>query len=234
MKLFKCYDTYCIDSPEQVLFVWAKTEKKALRKCVDLHKRVYDCYDSPVKTVMNHWKVEECFVPAGSNVYCAYPEDITCASDVRLVSVNDEVANVEEYIMDQLAEMECQEEYFRDYVNDKAVNMGFAERFWYEDGEWAFTMMPPLRPTEKIKYMAAFDKITVDEYLNNLFVLNVNKFFDDDFHNREYINYMKSDDEADFDDGFYFYVCRKLIRENDWTRFDLIKEVDIVADEVSK
>jgi hypothetical protein len=230
MKLFKCYDTYCIDSPEQVLFVWAKTEKKALRKCADIHKTL-DCYDAPVKTVLNNWKVEECFVADGK-VYCVYPEDITCADDVRLVTVPDHVVNVEEYIMDQLAEMESQEEYFRDHVNDKAINMSFAERFWYEDGEWAFTLMPPLRPTEKVKYMAAFDEVTVDEYLDNLFQMNVDKFFEDEVHKREYLNYMKSDDEAEFHDSFYFYVCRKLIRENDWTRLDVIKEVDIVAEEV--
>jgi hypothetical protein len=172
-------------------------------------------------TDLKQWQVEEYFVPKEHHLFVAYSKDITDVDDAQLIAVPFDVQDVEGYVVDQLAEKESQEEHFREYVEDKAVNMSFNERFFYEDNEWIFESNPPLRVRENIKYRAAFDEVTVDEYVDSLWLLNVDKFFEDITFRKQYINYITNVEEPSFSDEFYFYVCKKLIKDKDWTEFEI-------------
>jgi hypothetical protein len=256
LRLFKAFRTDCIDSKDDVFYLWASDEFEALDKIAQARSKdscfiEYLFEDSSLDEILEdlegnehifgalmegrqtfanevfrltdlkQWQVAEYFVPKEHHLFVAYAKDVTDVDDVHLIAVPFDVQDVEGYVMNQLAEKESQEEHFREYVEDKAVNMSFSERFYYEDNEWIFESNPPLRVTEKIKYRAAFDEVSVDEYIDDLWLLNVGKFFEDVAYREEFINYITNDDEPSFSDEFYHYVCKKLIRDKDWTEFEI-------------
>lgn len=199
--------------------VWADNEHEAIEKCAEIHKGL-NCYDKPFEAVVREWKAEEHYPAHDSDVFICYQKDMDRADDVRLIFVPSNIQKVEEYIIDQLAEIESQKSYFREYVNDKAVNMSFAERFWYDEEGYLF------KPTLPIEVRDDIHPNDVDD----LFDDNVYQFFGDNtVYRDEYFLYMHSLDEPFFDDDFYKFICKRLMELGDWTVYDNIRRVDIVA-----
>ncbi|WML44068.1 hypothetical protein [Neobacillus sp. PS3-40] len=234
MMLYKCYDPFIIESPEQCIALWAKNDKVARRKCADIHKKL-DFYNAPVRTVLKDWIVEEYFVYSQCDVFICYPKDLDRASDVRIISVPFEISNVEEYVMNQLVEMESHEENFREYVNDKSVNMSFNERFYIDSEGWIFD--PYLNSDESvdvredIKVRILEENSNINRYMDDLWHDNVHDFFEDNEEYRDiFIEYITTDAEPDIlDEGFYFYVCKELMELGEWVTYNDIRKVDIVA-----
>lgn len=228
MKIYKCYDSYGIYDKDQVLAVWAENEVDALNKCVEIHKTI-DFYEDPVNTVLDNWIAEQYTIAKDVDVFICYPQDITHYQDVYLISVPFEIQDVQEYIINQLVEIESQEDYFREYINDIGVNMSFNERFYDEDG-YVFKPTLPIRVRDDIKQKAkAVEKSVMDFVEEDIWLDNVSEFFRDnaEFRN-QYLEYVYSGEEPFFEDEFYFYVCKKLMQNGEWTEFD-IKKVDIFA-----
>ncbi|WP_226087464.1 hypothetical protein [Mesobacillus sp. S13] len=225
MRLFKCYDKYAIDCPDQVIVVFAENEKKALRKVADIHKKL-DVYETPVKTVLNNFKVEEIFAPKECNAYVAYSRDMSSVDDVQIVFVPFEVQDIESYIMDQLIEAESQEELFREFVIDKGINMSFNEMFYCDDKGWIFSYEPPLRLREDIEAKLMFEDISEGEFIDEFWLTSVSKFFEDKYYFKQFFEYITTNSEADFDEGFFFYVCKKLMKQGDWTVYEDLREVE--------
>lgn len=227
MRLFKCFDPYTIELPEQVIAVWAEDENEAIKKCAEIHNEL-DIYDEPFETVMKEWQVEEYFVPKECDVFICYPKDMTCHNDVRLVTVPFSVQDVESYVMDQLIELESQEKYFRNHVNDKGINMSFNEMFYCDDKGWIFSNSPPLDVREDIKEKAKAESKSLNKYIDDLWIDNIVKFFGDKLSYRnEYIAYVISDDEPSFSDEFYFYVCKRLMEIGQWVNYSDIRKVEV-------
>lgn len=226
MNLFKCYDKYYVECPEQVIAVWAEGDKKALRKVADMHKKI-KMYDAPVRTVTQEWKTEEYIVPPNCHVYIAYAAEMTSKDDAKIVYVPFDVQDVESYVMDQLIEMESREPNFREYVENKGINMSFNELFYCDDKGWIFTQEPPLRLRDDIEVKLLFEDISEGEYIDEFWLTNVSKFFEDKYYFKQFFDYITTDQGADFDEGFYFYVCKRLMIDyKDWITYEDIREVE--------
>jgi hypothetical protein len=233
MKLYKCYDPLIIEDPDECIVLWAASEKKALRKCADIHKKL-DIYNAPVRTVLNDWRVKEYLVPKDRDVFVCYPKNLDRASDVRIISVLIGVSDVEEYVTNQLVKIESKEELFREHVLDKGVNMSFNEHFYSDAKGWIFD--PYLSPDgfvelrEDLKVKLLEENSNMYRYLDELWLDNVHDFFGDNEEYRDlFIEYITTDAEPDFDEGFYFYVCKKLMEIGDWISYQDIRKVKIIA-----
>lgn len=211
------------------MVVWAESEKVALRKVADTHKKL-KIYDAPVRAVMKSFKVEEYFVARDSDVFVCYPSDMHKAEDVRIISVPHSVADVEKYVMDRLAGIESNEDYFIEHVNDKGINMSFNERFYCDDKGWIFDCTPPLDVREDIKIKSLEENTSINRYLDKFWLEKVHSFFDNEEYRDLFIEYIMTNAEPDiFDEGFYFYVCKRLMEIGDWVKYEDIRKVDIVA-----
>lgn len=220
-----CYDKYYIECSEQVIPVWAEDEKRALRKVANLHKKI-KMYDAPVRTVTQEWIAEEYIVPPNCHVFFAYADEMTSKDDAKIVYVPFEVQDIESYVKDQLIEMESREPNFRGYVENKGINMSFNEMFYCDDKGWIFTQEPPLQLREDIEVKLLFEVISEGQFIDELWINNVSKFFEDKYYFKQFFDYITTDQEADFDEGFYFYVCKKLMEQGDWVTYDDIREVE--------
>ncbi len=231
LRIFKCYDPHA-DNKDQVICVWAKNKYAALRKCMKIHKKL-DAYDKPQEEILFTWDVEEYFVPNNCKAYVCYQKDFDQPEDVRIVYVPDEITNVETYIMDKLIEIESYEEYFRDNVNDKAVNCSFNEAFFYDEKGWIFEdTYQGLDLREDLKVKVLEENTNINQYINEVWLNNVHKFFNDNKEYRDlFIRYITTNAKPDIlDDGFYFYICKKLMNTDRWNSYTDVREIDIIAD----
>lgn len=228
-RFFKCYDPCTINCAEQVIFLWADNKKAALRKCADIHKGLKPkIYDAPVRTVMEDWEVREYIVPKECNVFAAYPREINRVDDVQFIIVPFGVRDVKEYVFEKLVEKESKEEYFRKYLMDKSMNFSFNEIFWCDSDGWIFTETLDVRDDIKKKVIVA--TMSLRKYLDNFWLHNVDIFFQDNqVYKGEFINYIGSDQKPEFEDGFFFYVCKKLMKSGQWVTYDDIRAVNIIA-----
>jgi hypothetical protein len=227
-KLYKCYDPLIIEQPEQCIVLWANSEKKALSKCANIHKKL-DIYSTPTRTVMKYFKLEEIFVPKECDMFVCYPKNFDRASEVVLISVPFSVRDIENYVMEQLVEIQCGKGYFRGYVIDKAVNCSLNELFYCDDKGWIFT--DSLEVRDDIKKKAIIANVSVGRFMDEFWLHNVNQFFyDNQVYKSKFINYITSDKGADFDEGFFFYVCKKLMQMGEWVTYPDIRKVDLIAE----
>lgn len=226
LRLFKCFDRYTIDNKNQVMAVFANNKFDAISKCAEIHKEL-DCYEDAYNSVLRDWRGEEYFVARDCDVYVCYPKHITHEKDVRLIAVPFHIQNVEEYVEEKLIEIESNESYFRDHVKDKAVNMSFNERFYFDSKGWVFESGHRLDIREDIKVKILEENKNISRFLDELWLENVNKFFNDNEEYRDlYIKYITTDAEPDIlDDGFYFYVCEKVMKSREWCEYEEIRKV---------
>lgn len=234
MRLFKVYDPYIIGDYIQCMGIWADNEQKALRKMASIQEEL-DVYEDPYDTVMDSFKTEEYFPAHDCDVYIAYPKDMSHAEDVKIVFVPHSVQNIEDYIMDELSRIESKEDYFRNYVDDTAINMSLAESFFRDENGYLFddlmTSDGGVDVREDIKVRVLEDNLTINRYIDDCFIHNVNVFFKDNKEFRdEYLSYAFSDDDSFFSDEFYHYVAKRLMDSGDWLTYTNIQLVDIIAD----
>lgn len=234
MRLFKVYDPYQIDDSIQCIGIWAENEQKALRKMASIQEEL-DVYEAPYDTVMDSFKVEEYFPAHDCDAYIAYPKDMNKAADVKLVFVPHSEKDIEEYIMDELAEIEGNESYFRDFVNDTGINMSFAEMFYRDENGYLFdfnmTNDGDVDVREDIKLIVLEDNTTINKYVNSCFLENVNRFFKENVEFKdEYLSYVYAGGSPFFDDEFYHFVARKLMDSGDWLTYEDIQLVNTVAE----
>ncbi|MEH6957769.1 hypothetical protein [Neobacillus drentensis] len=234
MRLFKVYDPGYIEEYSQCLGIWAESEQQALRKMATIQVEL-DLYDDPYETVMNEFKVEEYYPAHDCDVYMCYEKDMDFAYDVQVIFVPHMVSNVESYLFDQLADYNSKLVHFIDYVNDTAINMSLAEMFYQDENGYVFDFHLDdddelLQVRDDIKEKAKAVGKSVDSYIDSLFFENVNKFFaDNNGYRNEYLSYIYANDEPFFEDEFYFYVSKKLMKMGQWTEYD-IHLVDIIAE----
>jgi hypothetical protein len=226
LKLFKCFDKYYVECPEQVIAVWAENEKKALRKVADIHKKI-KMYDAPVRTVMNEWKTEEYIVPANCHVYIAYSAEMGSKDDAKFIFVPFEVQDVESYVMDRLTEEESRDPLFREFVLQKSINAGLNEYFYTDEHGWIFNSESAvLTLREDLEVKLLFEDISEGQFIDEFWLTNVSKFFEDKYYFKQFFDYITTDQEADFNEGFYAFICRKLMEQGDWVTYEDIREVN--------
>ncbi|MGG3683948.1 hypothetical protein [Aeribacillus composti] len=172
------------------------------------------------------WTLEEIDVPEEMDVYACYPKDVLEKNDVEIVFVEKDLTDedeIKEFVLNNIANRESTKEQFRDFVNDKAINMSFNERFYCDEKGFIFAEGLPIRLREDV-----FEKFEYDESkLSEFWLNNVNEFFEDNDTYRDwYIEYITNKKEPDIlDDGFYFYVAKKLLENGDWIQYDIKKVV---------
>lgn len=225
MNLYKCFNPSFIDNEDECLTLWAIDKETAKKICIEIVKSL-DIYDNPEEFVLSEWQIEQYFPSYDSEVYKCIPREITKADDIQLVFVPFDVKNVEEYILDRLAEFESQEPYFQDHVLDRSINCSFNERFYCDDKGWMFSNAVPLIVRKDIKVKSAKENMSVDQYIDEFWLSKVNEFFKDyqEFRN-QYIQYITNDGELD--DEFFFYVAKKLMNTGEWITYEDIQKVEV-------
>jgi hypothetical protein len=183
-------------------------------------------YDAPVRSVTQEWKTKEFIVPPNCHVFVAYANEMTSEADAKIVYVPFEVQDIETYVMDQLIEFESREPNFREYVEDKGINMSFNEMFYCDDKGWIFNCEPPLRLRNDLDFRLLFEDMDEGQFIDQLWETNVAKFFDDKYYYKQFYEYITTDQEADFNSSFYFYVAKKLMEQGEWVTYDDIREVE--------
>jgi hypothetical protein len=226
LRLFKCFNpNFCVEY-EECLVLWAEDERAALQKCIDIHNEL-DIYPDPEEMILNHWEIEEYFVDSQCDVYVCIPHEMEFAFEVKIISVPFSVKDVEKYIMDKLADWESQEQYFIEHVLDKDIGFSFNERFYYLDGEYIFTYIPQtfdLVLRKDLRDYALQEYESIDDFIFDVWFSNVNTFFgDNEDYRDQFVNYITSDEKPEFDEGFFFYIAKKLINTGEWITYDIKK-----------
>lgn len=229
-KLYKCYDPFNIELPEQVISLFAENEQAALRKCAEIHSEL-DIYDEPYETVINSWISDEFYLPPHCEAYICYPTSIYGEHDVRLIFVSDDVYDIERYIFEQLAIMESEDEIFRGYCNEYSINAGLLEDFYKVNGKYAFDdLYQDFPPRDDILDMFNGDVKKAYQYIDDCMMINVREFFSDcPILGDMYLSYLRSHDEDELDEEFYLHIASKFLQEDSWITYEDIRKVDIVV-----
>lgn len=171
------------------------------------------------------WTLEEIDVQEDMDVYACYPKDVLEKDDVEIVFVDNSLKDqdeIKEFVLNDLAYRESIRDQFRDFVNDKAINMSFNERFYCDEKGFVFAEGLPIRLRDDVLEKFEHDESKLAEF----WLSNVNEFFEDnDTYRDGYIKYIITKKEPDFDDGFYFYIAKKLLENGDWIEYDIKKVV---------
>jgi hypothetical protein len=178
---------------------------------------------------LDKWTIEELDIQPDHNVYVAYPKDfIGEHEEVEVVFVPRDSNNPIEVVYGELAQKESIRPGFRDFVQDKAINMSFNERFYCDDNGYIFNCGSHLTLRDDLFARIEFDEKKIDKLLDELWLGKVNEFFKDRPEYRDlFIKYITTDAEPDIlDDGFYFYCARKLLDDKKWMEYT-IKKVEV-------
>ncbi|MED1443047.1 hypothetical protein P4U24_14845 [Aeribacillus composti] len=173
-----------------------------------------------------HWTLEEIDVSEEIDVYACYPKDVLEKDDVEIVYIEKDLTDedeIKELVLIDLAYRESIREPFRDFVTDRAINMSFNERFYCDEKGFIFAEGLPIRLRDDVLEKFGFDESKLSEFWLN----NVNEFFEDNDTYRDwYIEYITNKKEPDIlDDGFYFYVAKKMLENGEWIEYDIRKVV---------
>jgi hypothetical protein len=230
LRLFKCFDSHCVDEKNKVIAIFAENQQAALLKCLEIHQNL-DTYENPHETIMNEWITDEYYIPPNCDVYICYPNSIHEESDIRLIMVSDDVKDIEQYIYEQLVLMESDDEIFRSYASSYCIDFGLLEEFYKVNGKYAFNdLYEDFPPRDDILEMFNGDMKKANQYIDEYFVQNVRDFFSDcPILGNTYLSYLRSHDEDELDEDFYIYVASKVMNDNSWITYDDIRKVDIVA-----
>jgi hypothetical protein len=178
------------------------------------------------KVYLKQWTLEE-LEHKGKGVFVCYPDHISELDDVEIVflgNVLDEETNYKNVIR-ELGKRESKRLNFIDYVNDRAVNCSFNESMFCDSKGYIFKPEMPFSLREDIFASLNYDEKRIGKFLDEFWLNNVNSFFiGQPKHKAAFINYITSDIEPNFTDGFYFYVAEKLLSEKDWVEYE-IKEI---------
>jgi hypothetical protein len=176
------------------------------------------------KVFYNEWTVEEITdYPKDKEIYVCYPQFLSEVEDVEIVYINKNEPI--ESVFSELVLRESKHGGFRDFVLDASVNMSFNERFYCDEKGWVFDprYRTELDYREDIKEKAKAANKTVDRFVDEFWLSNVNEFFKDNYHYEVQFKKYCLGLEIDFDDNFFFYVCNKLMSQGDWTKYDIRK-----------
>ncbi|MEC1768301.1 hypothetical protein [Schinkia azotoformans] len=186
-------------------------------------KAVYRAID------LKNWSIEEYFVGNGE-VFACYESFLDDENSCQVVSVPDNVFYYKDYIYGVLAERLAEEEHFRNFISDAAVNMTFAEQFWHDEKGYVFEEYE-LDIRGDIYRKFNWDISKANDYIENCFVKNVKEFFQDEPQYTEiFLEHVKNYDpnvEPDFSEEFYIYCAKKLIEEGKYTSYQ-IEQVTVI------
>lgn len=172
------------------------------------------------------WTLEEIDVPEEMDVYACYPKDVLEKNDVEIVFVEKDLTDedeIKEFVLNNIANRESIREGFRGFVRDKAINMSFNERFYCDDKGYIFADGLPIRLRDDVLEKFGYDESKISDFWLN----NVNEFFkENDTYRDLYIEYITTNKEPDIlEDGFYFYVIKKMLENGEWIEYDIRKVV---------
>jgi hypothetical protein len=177
-------------------------------------------------TDLKRWTIEEIDVPDNHEVYVAYPKEIIEIDDVEIVFVPYETKDINEYILNELAERKSKQG-IRDFIDDPAVNMSFNERFYIIDGQYAYSEEELFKPNEDILKKFNYDEKAAHAYIDEQWKKNVIKFFNDEPEYGEmYMDYIinfRQYEEVPFNDDFYRYCTMKLLKMGYWIEYEIKK-----------
>lgn len=181
-------------------------------------KAVYRAID------LKNWTIDEIFVDKYSDVFACYESFLDNEESCQVVTVPFDIHDPEEYIYRALAERLAEEEHFRNFVSDAAVNMTFAEQFWHDEKGYVFEEFE-LDIREDIYRRFNWDIPKANNYIENCFVKNVKEFFQDEPQYAEiFLEHVKNygtEVETDLSEEFYIYCAKKLIEEGKYTSYEI-------------
>ncbi|MEC1725873.1 hypothetical protein P9E34_14235 [Schinkia azotoformans] len=175
------------------------------------------------------WTVEEYFVDKYSVVFACYESFLDDVESCQVVSVPENVFDYKDYIYRALAERLAEEEHFRNFVSDAAVNMTFAEQFWHDEKGYVFEEFElDIRGDIYCKFN--WDIHEANNYIEKCFVNNVKEFFQEPQYADIFLEHVKNYDpnvEPDFSEEFYIFIAKKLIEEGKYTSYQ-IEQVTVI------
>ncbi|MEC1780057.1 hypothetical protein [Schinkia azotoformans] len=172
---------------------------------------------------LKNWSIEEYFVDKYSDVFVCYESYLDNKDSCQVVSVPFDAHDPEDYIYRALAERLAEEEHFRNFVSDAAVNMTFAEQFWHDEKGYVFEEYE-LDIRGDIYRKFNWDISKANNYIEKCFVNNVKEFFQEPQYADIFLEHVKNYDpnvETDFNEEFYIYCAKKLIEEGKYTSYQI-------------
>ncbi|MEC1786070.1 hypothetical protein [Schinkia azotoformans] len=169
------------------------------------------------------WTIEEYFVDRCSVVFACYESFLDDEDSCQVVTVPENVFDYKDYIYGVLAERLAEEEHFRQYISDPAVNMTFCESFWHDEKGYVFEEFE-LDIREDIYRKFNWDIPKANNYIEKCFVNNVKDFFKEPQYADIFLEHVKNYDpnvEPDFNEEFYIYCAKKLIEEGKYTSYQI-------------
>lgn len=133
-------------------------------------------------------------------VYACYPIEIWEHEDVQIIFSNKELASEE--IFSELIKRQSETDDFRDYIRELAPNMGFIGRFYSDE-----------------------QGLTLNCFNDEHAYRKIDAFFKDAPHFAEDFKRYSDEEDVEFSDQFFFYVCKELMESGEWMEY---KHVEIL------
>lgn len=172
------------------------------------------------------WTIEEYFVDRYSEAFACYESFLDDEDSCQVVTVPENVFDYKDYIYGVLAERLAEEEHFRQYISDPAVNMTLCESFWRDEKGYVFEEFE-FDIRKDIYQKFNWDIPKANNYIEKCFVNNVKDFFKEEPQYSEiFLEHVKNYDpnvETDFSEEFYIYCAKKLIEEGKYTSYQIEK-----------
>lgn len=169
------------------------------------------------------WEIEEVEVDPDKEIWVAVPEQVSSPEDAFIIptSHNSTMDEVKERFSTVLS----QDENFREYIEDKSVDMGLLAKMHHDEFGWIFANDPPFRLRKDLDVQAKLQNMCGWEYSDKIMFQQIDSYFGEDLGMKEeYLDYLRNDTRPS--EQFYQYLARKHIENRDWDNYTL-KRVDI-------
>lgn len=248
MKLYKCIYDF-IENDDDILVFYAENEQATREKIAEIRskdedfrselfndderyiealKRFIDIDDVAKKVYfdvhINNWTIEELEVPLGYEVYMALRKEIDSEDDVKVFILDDDSEDIEDKIYNELALITSVDWEFKKYISNNTINASLLEKFYCDEKDFMWDYDSEYEePRKDIVKKYKGDVKNAAKYVEEKMIENLHTYLGD--FADEYINHLKNGDEDNplLSEDFYIFVAKKMLVQNDWATYEVMK-----------